>query len=82
MRKEATAGFSVASNPSGQRWDSGVLDRVNLDIEERKQAEFYLAEGQRLTHMASWAFTLLDSTTGLQSYSGFMGLIRAARPQQ
>jgi PAS domain S-box-containing protein len=30
---------------------------VNLDIEERKQAEFYLAEGQRLAHMGSWAFT-------------------------
>jgi PAS domain S-box-containing protein len=26
------------------------------DIEERKQAEFYLAEGQRLAHMGSWAF--------------------------
>jgi len=31
---------------------------VNLDIEERKQAEFYLAEGQRLAHTGSWAFTL------------------------
>ncbi|HLY97744.1 MAG TPA: PAS domain S-box protein, partial [Candidatus Angelobacter sp.] len=30
---------------------------VNLDIEERKQAELYLAEGQRLTHTGSWAFT-------------------------
>ena len=29
---------------------------VNLDIEERKQAEFYLAEGQRLAHTGSWAF--------------------------
>ena len=29
---------------------------VNLDIEERKQAEFYLGEGQRLAHMGSWAF--------------------------
>ena len=29
---------------------------VNVDIEERKQAEFYLAEGQRLAHMGSWAF--------------------------
>jgi PAS domain-containing protein len=28
----------------------------NLDIEERKLAEFYLAEGQRLAHMGSWAF--------------------------
>ena len=29
---------------------------VNFDIEERKQAEVYLAEGQRLAHMGSWAF--------------------------
>src|SRR6266478_1714526 len=29
---------------------------VNLDIEDRKQAEFYLAEEQRLAHMGSWAF--------------------------
>jgi PAS domain S-box-containing protein len=29
---------------------------VNLDIEERKLAEFYLAEGQRLAHMCSWAW--------------------------
>jgi formate hydrogenlyase transcriptional activator len=29
---------------------------VNLDIEEQKQAEFYLAEGQRLAQMGSWAF--------------------------
>jgi PAS domain S-box-containing protein len=28
---------------------------VNLEIEERKQAEFYLAEGERLGHMGSWA---------------------------
>jgi formate hydrogenlyase transcriptional activator len=31
---------------------------VNLDIEERKQAEFYLEEGQRLAHIGSWAFIL------------------------
>jgi PAS domain S-box-containing protein len=30
---------------------------VNLDVEERKQAELYLAEGQRLAHTGSWAFT-------------------------
>jgi len=30
---------------------------INLDIEERKQAEFYLAEGQRLAHSGSWTFT-------------------------
>jgi PAS domain S-box-containing protein len=29
---------------------------VNLDIEDRKQAEFYLAQGQRLAHMGGWSF--------------------------
>src|SRR5271155_5024158 len=29
---------------------------INTDIEERKQAEFYLVEGQQLAHMGSWAF--------------------------
>jgi PAS domain S-box-containing protein len=29
---------------------------INLDIEDRKQAEFYLGEGQRLAHMGSWTF--------------------------
>ena len=29
---------------------------VNLEIDELKQAEFYLSEGQRLAHMGSWAF--------------------------
>jgi PAS domain S-box-containing protein len=29
---------------------------INLDIEDRKQAEFYLGEGQRLAHTGSWAF--------------------------
>jgi formate hydrogenlyase transcriptional activator len=29
---------------------------INLDIEEQKQAEFYLGEGQRLAHMGSWTF--------------------------
>ena len=29
---------------------------INLDIEEHELAEFYLAEGQRLAHLGSWAF--------------------------
>jgi PAS domain S-box-containing protein len=28
----------------------------SIDIEERKQAEFYLTQGQRLAHTGSWAF--------------------------
>src|SRR4029077_6158646 len=30
---------------------------INLDIEERKQAEFYLPQGQRVAHTGSWSFT-------------------------
>jgi PAS domain S-box-containing protein len=29
---------------------------LNTDLEERRLAEFYLAEGQRLAHTGSWAF--------------------------
>jgi len=35
---------------------------INLDIEDRKQAEFYLAEGQRLAHTGSWTFTAAGFT--------------------
>ncbi len=62
--------FRARNAEGGYRWflsraepvraANGTLLRwigVNLDIEERKQAEFYLAEGQRLTHTGSWAFT-------------------------
>ena len=38
---------------------------VNLDIEERRRAEFYLAEGQRLAHIGSWAF----SSAGFEYWS-------------
>src|SRR6266850_6873124 len=41
-----------ASDSTVQYWIG-----INLDIEERKQAEFYLAEGQRLAHTGSWAFS-------------------------
>ncbi len=33
---------------------------VNLDIEDRKQAEFYLEEGQRLAHTGSWAWQVKE----------------------
>ena len=62
--------FRVRSAEGGYRWfvscsepvraaDGTLLYwiGVNLDIEELKQAEFYLAEGQRLAHTGSWAFT-------------------------
>ena len=62
--------FRIRSAEGGYRWflnrvepvrasDGNLLYwiGVNLDIEEQKQAEFYLAEGQRLAHMGSWAFS-------------------------
>src|SRR6266581_4551644 len=62
--------FRIRNAEGGYRWflscaepvrasDDGTLlywIGISLDIEDRKQAEFYLAEGQRLAHMGSWAF--------------------------
>jgi PAS domain S-box-containing protein len=61
------ASFRVRNTEGGYRWflsraeplraSDGTLlywIGVNLEIEERKQAEFYLAEGERLGHMGSW----------------------------
>jgi len=61
------ASFRVRNAEGGYRWflsraeplraSDGTLlywIGVNLDIQERKQAEFYLAEGERLGHMGSW----------------------------
>jgi formate hydrogenlyase transcriptional activator len=63
--------FRVRNAEGGYRWhlsraepvraSDGTLlywIGVNLDIEERRQAELYLAEGQRLTHTGSGAFNL------------------------
>jgi formate hydrogenlyase transcriptional activator len=49
---------------------------INLDIEERKQTEFYLAEGQRLAHTGSWAF----SPTGFHHWSPELFAIHGLDP--
>src|SRR5882724_7484958 len=61
--------FRVRNAEGGYRWhlsraepvraSDGTLlywIGVNLDIEDRKETEFYLAEGQRLARTGSWAF--------------------------
>ena len=70
--RAAEVSFRVRNAEGGYRWflsraeplraSDGTLlywIGVNLEIEERKQAEFYLAEGERLAHMGSW---VLDPT--------------------
>ena len=55
---------------------------VNLEIEERKQAEFYPAEGERLVHMASWVLDLASFfLTGRTTFSAFMVFIRRKKAQ-
>jgi PAS domain S-box-containing protein len=49
---------------------------INVDIEERKRAEFYLAEGQRLAHTASWAF----DGTGFEYWSPELFEIHGLKP--
>lgn len=63
---------------------------INLDIEERKEAEFYLAESQRLAHTGNWAFNAdgfeywspelfriygLDPGSKAPSISDYLGLV-------
>jgi formate hydrogenlyase transcriptional activator len=49
---------------------------INLDIEERKQAEFYLGEGQRLAHTGSWRFT----AAGFEHWSPELFAIHGLNP--
>jgi PAS domain S-box-containing protein len=49
---------------------------VNFDIEERKRAEFYLAEGQRLAHTGSWAF----DSAGFEHWSSELFKIHGLNP--
>ena len=69
-RRASEVSFRVRSGDGAYRWflsraeplqarDGTLLYwiGVNVEIEELKQAEFYLAEGQRLAHTGSWTFT-------------------------
>jgi PAS domain S-box-containing protein len=49
---------------------------VNLEIEEHKQAEFYLKEAQRLAHVGSWAF----NATGFGHWSSQLFEIHGLTP--
>jgi formate hydrogenlyase transcriptional activator len=44
---------------------------VNLEIEERRQAELYLAEAQRLIHTSSWVWNVADGSAAHLSVEWF-----------
>jgi PAS domain S-box-containing protein len=82
--------FRVRNAQGGYRWfiscaeplraDDGKLLHwigTSVDIEERKQAEFYLAEGQRLAHMGSCAF----DATGFEYWSSELFEIHGIQPR-
>ena len=81
--------FRVRNAQGGYRWrisrseplraSDGMLlywIGITLDIEELKQAEFYLAEAQRLAHTGSWAF----DATGFQYWSSELFEIHGLKP--
>jgi formate hydrogenlyase transcriptional activator len=53
---------------------------INFDIEERKQAEFYLAEAQRLAHAGSWTFTAAGFEHWSQELFAIHGIEPSGRP--
>jgi PAS domain S-box-containing protein len=50
---------------------------IDVDIEEHKRTEFYLAEGQRLAHTGSWAF----DATGFKYWSSELFEIHGLQPR-
>jgi formate hydrogenlyase transcriptional activator len=49
---------------------------INFDIQELKQAEFYLAEAQRLAHAGSWTF----DAAGFENWSSELFHIHGLKP--
>jgi formate hydrogenlyase transcriptional activator len=81
--------FRVRNAEGGYRWflsraeplraKDGTLQGwigINLDIDKLKQAEFYLAEGQRLGHWGSWVF----NATGFEYWSSGLFQIHGIEP--
>jgi PAS domain S-box-containing protein len=81
--------FRVRNAQGGYRWRISRVEPlrasdgtllywigINLDIEELKQADFYLAEAQRLAHTGSWAF----DATGFQYWSAQLFEIHGLEP--
>jgi|HubBroStandDraft_1064217.scaffolds.fasta_scaffold00071_6 PAS domain S-box-containing protein len=81
--------FRVRNAEGGYRWRISRVEPlrasdgtllywigINFDVEELKQAEFYLAEAQRLAHAGSWAF----DATGFENWSSELFHIHGLKP--
>src|SRR5580692_3975402 len=81
--------FRVRNAQGGYRWRISRVEPlratdgtllywigINFDIEELKQAEFYLAEAQRLAHTGSWAF----DAAGFEYWSSELFQIYGLKP--
>src|SRR6266446_3705434 len=83
MLKEGIAGISVGPNPcerAMERYSIGSASISTLKTGNKQSST--LRRDNALRARVAGPSTRLDSTTGLQSCSGFMDLIRAARPQR
>src|SRR5258705_10660158 len=81
--KEGTAGISVGPNPSGramERYCIGSASTSTLKTENKQS--YTLRRDNALRIRVAGPSTLLGSTTGLQSCSGFTASIQAARLQR
>src|SRR6266403_5351466 len=81
--KEGTAGISVGPNPSARAMERYSIGSASISILKtgNKQSSI-LRRDNALRIRVAGPSTLPDSTTGLQSCSGFMALIRVVRPQR
>src|SRR5882724_6106033 len=81
--KAGTAGSSVASNRSERAMERYSIGSASISTLKtgNKQSSTLLRDNALRVRVAG-PLTLLDSTTGLQSCSGFTALIQAARPQR
>src|SRR6266404_8988144 len=81
--KEGIAGISVARNPyapATERYSIGSASISTLKTGNKQSSTLRRDNAWRVR--VAGPSTLLDSTTGLPSCSGFMALIPAARPQR
>src|SRR4030095_11470968 len=81
--KEGIAGFSVSSNRSERAMERYSIGSASIStLKTGNKQSSTLRRDNALRVRVAGPSTLLDSTTGLQSCSGFMALIRAARLQR